>query len=112
MKNIKDNDFNDNKLTNINSITVNRDPSSENEETNKEHIDDSKREGTRVRFNKTLQNDLKVSVRIDTYNLTKYDRIQVTDATGTNFPNIGRDLIQNEKLNVLTIILIQKLQIL
>ena len=61
---------------------------------------------TLVRFNQTLQNYLKVSVGNDTYNLTKYDKIQITDTTEMRYPNIGSDLLQkwnikcNNKNNV------------
>ena len=34
-----------------------------------------------LKFNQTLQNYWKVSVGDDTYNLTKYDKIQITDTT-------------------------------
>ena len=71
VKNNQDNDLNDNKLTNIDSITVNRNPSSDNELSNKKYIDDELDKNTIVRFNQTLQNFLKVSVGSDTYNLTK-----------------------------------------
>ena len=36
---------------------------------------------TLVRFNQTLQNYLKVSVGNDTYNLTKYNKLSITDIT-------------------------------
>ena len=49
---------------------------------------------TLVRFNQTLQIYLKVSVGNDTYNLTKYDKIQITDTTEMRYPNIGSDLLQ------------------
>ena len=49
---------------------------------------------TLVRFNQTLQNYLKVSVGNDTYNRTKYDKIQITDTTEMRYPNIGSDLLQ------------------
>ena len=49
---------------------------------------------TLVRFNQTLQNYFRVSVGNDTYNLTKYDKIQITDTTEIKFPNIGSDLLQ------------------
>ena len=59
-------------------------------------------EGTKVRFYQTLQNYLKVSVGNDTYNLTKYDKLQITDTTIFNYPNSGRYLLQryNIKCNV------------
>ena len=71
VKNNQDNDFNDDKLKNVDSITVNRNPTSINEVSNKNYIDDELDKNTIVRFNQTLENYLKVSVGNDTYNLTK-----------------------------------------
>ena len=59
----------------------------------KKHVDDSIGEGTLLRFNQTLQNYLKVSVGNSVYNLTKYNKIQITDTTEIIFPNIGSDLL-------------------
>ena len=53
---------------------------------------------TLVRFNQTLQNYLKVSVGNDTYNLTKYKKISITDITEIKFPNIGDGLLQKWKI--------------
>ena len=66
-KNNRDNDFNDKKLTNINSIIINKNPSLDSEVSNKNYIDDELNENTIVRFNQTLQNYLKVSVGNDIY---------------------------------------------
>ena len=81
VKNNQDNDFNDNKLTNLDSIIINRIPTLDTEVPNKKYIDDELNKNTIVRFNQTLSNYLKVSVGSDTYNLTKYDKIQITDTT-------------------------------
>ena len=94
VKNNPGNDLKDNKLTNLDSITVNRNPTSDNELSNKKYIDDELDKNTLVRFNQTLQNYLKVSVGNDTYNLTKYDKTQTTDSTEMRYPNIGSDLLQ------------------
>ena len=94
VKNSQDNDLNDNKLTNLDSIQVNRTPASDNELASKKYTDDSIGEGPLLRINQTLSNYLKVSVRNDTYNLTKYDKIQITDTTEMRYPNIGSDLLQ------------------
>ena len=67
----QDNTLNDKKLTNVDSIIVNRNPTSDNEVSNKIYIDDELGKNTIVRFIQTLQNYLKVSVGFDTYNLTK-----------------------------------------
>ena len=102
----QDKEFDNNKLTNLDSITVNRDPNLDNELSNKKYVDDSIREGTILRFNQTLENYLKVSVGNDTYNLTKNNKIQITDTTEIKYPNIGSDLLQkwnikcNNKNNV------------
>ena len=40
-----------------------------------------------LKFNQTLPNYLKVSVGNDTYNLTKYNKIQITDITEMHYPN-------------------------
>ena len=81
VKNNQDNNFSDNKLTNIDSITVNINPSSDNELSNKKYVDDELDKNTIVRFNQTLQNYLKVSVGNDIYSPTKYDKIQLIDVT-------------------------------
>ena len=86
------------KLTNINSITVNKNPIDDNHVSNKKYIDDSIAEGTLLRFNQTLTNYLKVSVGNDTYNLTKYDKIQLTDVTEIRYPNIGITLLPKWKI--------------
>ena len=53
---------------------------------------------TLVRFNQTLQNYLKVSIGNDTYNLTKYNKISITDITEIKFPNSGDALLQKCKI--------------
>ena len=95
MFNDQDNEFDNNKITNLDSITVNRDPSSDNELANKKHNDDSTGEGTIVRFIQTPENYLKVSFGNDTYNLTKNDKIQITDTTSTKNPNTEGYLLQH-----------------
>ena len=46
----------------------------------------------------TLQNYLKVSVGNDTYNLTKYDKIQITDTTVIKVGNSGGYLLPRWKI--------------
>ena len=93
--NDQDNEFDNNNLTNLDSITVSRIPSSDNELSNKKYVDDSIGEGNNDRFNQTLQNSLKVSVGNDTYNLTKYDKIQIIDTMQIKCPNIGSDFLKS-----------------
>ena len=98
VKNNQDNDLNDNKLTNINSITINNNPSDDNHVSNKKYIDDELDKNTIVRFNQTLENYLKVSVGNDTYNLTKYNKIQLTDTTYIKTGNSGGYLLPSWRI--------------
>ena len=93
VRNNQDNNLNDRKLTNIDSITVNRNPTSDNELSNKKYIDDELDKNTIVRFNQTLENYLKVSVGNGIYNLTKYNKIQLTDTTIMKAGNTGGYLL-------------------
>ena len=98
LKNNQDNDLNDNKLTNKNSITINNDPTDDNHVSNKKYIDDELDKNTIVRFYQTLQNYLKVSVGIEIYNLTKYDKIQLTDLTTMRTGNGGGYLLPSWRI--------------
>ena len=98
VKNNQDNNLNDNKLTNLDSITINRNPSSDNEVSNKKYIDDELDKNTNLRLNQTLQNYLKVSVGNDTYNLTKYHKIQLTDTTIMKSGNGGGYLLPSWRI--------------
>ena len=101
VKNDQENIFNDKKLPNLDSITINTQPTSNNEVANKKYVDDSIGNGNVLRFNQTLQNYLKLSVGNDTCNLTKYDKIQITNTAIIVFPNTGANLLQkwNRKTN-------------
>ena len=87
VKNNQDNDFNDNKTINLDSVSVNRDPSSDNEVTSKKYIDNVLDKNTILWFDQTLENYLKVTPGNDTYNLTKYNKIQLTDTTNIRLLN-------------------------
>ena len=84
-----------NKLTNLDSILVKRDPSSDNKQANKKYVDDSIGKRDVLKVFQTLDNYLRVSVGNDTYNLTKNDKIRTTDITIIKNPNKGRYLLQN-----------------
>ena len=45
-----------------------------------------------------LSNYLKVSVGNDTYNLTRYDRIQLIHVTEIRSPNTGFDLLHERRI--------------
>ena len=85
----------------MDSITVNRNPSSDNEFSIKKSIDDKLDKKTILRLNKTLQNYLKVFVRNDDFSLTKYDKVQITDTALIKYPNTGGYILQqwNMKYN-------------
>ena len=61
-------------------------------------LDSYDESSTLVRFNQTLQNFLKVSVGNDTYNLTKYKKISITNITEMKIPNSGNALLQKWKI--------------
>ena len=91
VKNNQDNNFNNNKLTNINSITINNDPTDDNHVTNKKYIDDELDRDTIVRLNDD-SNDryIKVNIKNSTYNLQIYNKILLTDTTiMKNLNNVG-----------------------
>ena len=79
VKNNQDNDLDNSKLTNLDKVTVKRNRILDNELSNKKFIDDELQINTNIRFNQTLQINLKVSVGNDTYNLTKDDKIQIKE---------------------------------
>ena len=93
VKNNQDNGFNDNELTNVDSTTVNRNPTSDDEVSIKKYNDDELDKNTILRFNQTLQKYLRVSVGKDIYNLTKYDKIQLMDITTIKAGNTGGYLL-------------------
>ena len=81
VKNNQGNDFNDKKITNLDSITVKRNLSSDTELANEKYVDNEPDKNTIVRFNQTLQIYLNVSVGTDIYNLTENEKIQLIDVT-------------------------------
>ena len=92
--NDQDNELDNNKITKIDSVTVNTNPNLDNGLSKKKYVHDSVGEGTIVRFNQTLEKLLNVSVGKNVYNLTKYDKIQITDTKIITFPNTGGYLLQ------------------
>ena len=91
VKNNQDNDLNDKKLIKLDSVKINREPNLDYEVANKKYVGDSIGGGNNnvLKFNQTLENYLKVSVGNNTYNLTKYDKIQITDLTVMRVGNGG-----------------------
>ena len=85
----------DNELTTSDKVSVNRDPTSDNELANKKYIDDPIGQRNVRRFNQTLQNHLKVSVGKDKYSRTKNYNTQFTVTAIGRYPNTGSCLPQN-----------------
>ena len=92
--NDQDKEFDNNKLTILDRVTIFRNPISDNEVSNGKYVDDAIGEGTIVRFNQTLENYLKVSVGNGKNRLTKYDKKQCTDTTEIKLLKIGSDILQ------------------
>ena len=82
------------KTPNLDSNTVNRNPSSNNEVSIKRYVEALTGEGTLVGFYQRLQNHLKVSLGNDTYNFTKQDKTKSTGTETFKYPNSGRYLLQ------------------
>ena len=98
VENNQDNDLNDEKITKFDSIAVNRNPSLDSELANKKSINYELDKKTILRFHQTLENYLKITVGNDTYNLTKYNRIQNTDLTTNKSRNTGLSLLPYWKI--------------
>ena len=96
VKNSQDNDFNDKKLTNINSITINNVPTNNNHVSNKKYINDELDKNTIVRLNDD-SNDryLQVHINSSPYNLQIYNKTHIIHTTKLFFPNTGIDFLQN-----------------
>ena len=84
------------KKTNLDCITVSRNLKLNNKLGNKKYVDESLRSGNVLRFKKK---HYKVSVGNDVYNLTKYDRMQITDITLNKNSNTSCYLLQNWVIN-------------
>ena len=68
--NDQDKKVDNNKLTDLDSVRVNRNPSSDIGLANKKYVDDSIGEGNVLRFNQTLEKQLKKSVGNDIHNFS------------------------------------------
>ena len=71
--NYQDKESDKSNLTNLDSITVNRNPTSVTEFSIKKYVEDEIIKNTILRFNQSQQNYLKVTVGNTGYNLTNYD---------------------------------------
>ena len=81
-------------MTNLDSITVDRNLLSDNQLANKKCADDSLGGGNFSRLNQITETYLKVYVGNDIYNFAKNDRIKITDMTIIKNPNIGGYLLE------------------
>ena len=88
------NEFDINKLTDLDCITVNRNPISDNKVANEIYIDDDIGNGTLDRCNQTLEKLLYVSVGVSVYNLTKFNWEVITDTSVIKAGSSGGYLLQ------------------
>ena len=58
-------------------------------------MDDELNKTTIFKVNQTSENYLEVSIGNDTYNLTKFNKIKITDAKKNKYPNRGSCLVPN-----------------
>ena len=96
--NDQDNVFETIKLTKLDSISVTTDPSSDNELANRKYVDDSLRKGTFLRFNRSLQNYLKVSVGHTMHILKKNLEQNFIDTTKNKVHNQGGYLLEQRNI--------------
>ena len=82
----------------LNSNTVNKNPSSDEESANKIFGDDSISGANILGFIQTLENNLKVSAGNEINKHAKYDKIQFTDTTIRESANIGGNVLPHWKL--------------
>ena len=82
----------------MDSITVNRNPSSDNELANKNNVDDSLSGTNILSFNQTFENCIKVSAGSDLYNLSKHDKKQIIDTTVSKTGITGTDILPYWKI--------------
>ena len=82
----------------MDSITVNRNPSSDNALAKKNSLDDSLGGNSTLSFNQTLENCIKVSVGSDVYNLSKHDKKQIMDTTISKTGKSGTDILPYWKI--------------
>ena len=88
-----------NKLTNLDSNTVNRNSILYTELSNKKCVKDSVGKSSILGINQTLQNNLKVSVGNSVYKITKkIKRQQLLDTTIIKIDNAGGYLLQLWKI--------------
>ena len=86
-------EFVGNKITNLENITINRNPFLDEEASNKKYVDDAINNITFLSFNQTLQNYLKVTVGHTEKNLTQNDRKQTMATTIIEAGNAGGHLL-------------------
>ena len=99
VQNNQDNNFNDNKLTNIKSISINNNPTNDIHVTNKKYIDDELDKDTIVRLNDDSNDKyLEVNIKNSTYNLQIYNKILSTDTTIMKNSNNGGYLLPSWRI--------------
>ena len=97
VKNNQDTISNADNFFNLDSITINRNPSSENEFISRKSLYVELNKETILRFIQSLESCLKKSVGDDVYNLAKYNKILITDKTFIKTGMSGKYLLPYQK---------------
>ena len=106
----QDKDFEENKLANLDKISIDRNPNSDSELANKKYVDDSTGADSILKFNASEQNHIKFSVGNDVCNLTNYDGKQILDSTIVKRGNARGLLLHFGEQTVMIEILVVKHQ--
>ena len=85
MFNDQDNEFENIRLPNLDSITNKKSPTMDKEISNKQYVDDELNKNNTLTFNHSVQNYLKVTVANSHINHTKSERTQITDTMSIKF---------------------------
>ena len=85
----QDDKVDNNKARNLNSGTINRNPTIDDELSNRNDFDDELDKNTTLSFNQTLENSLTASFRNNVSNFKKYNRKRILGTTIKGYPNSG-----------------------
>ena len=109
--NDQDKDFDENKLTNLDKISIGINPISGNELANKS-MSMIQGADSILKFNESEQNHIKFSVENDVCNLKNYERKQILDSTIVKRGKAGGLLLHFGEQTVMIEIMVVKYQIL
>ena len=109
--NDQDKEFDNNRLPNLDSNTVNRNPQLNQKLANKEYVDVELNKNSMLKLNQTKQIYLEISVANDERKLRKNDRKEITDTAITETGNSGALILPLWKIECKDKIMLEKHQI-